>query len=153
MQSMPTRSIRRAVAQRMRSRLRRASARSRSAGAGPDIGSSEGGATASTLNRLRLPGTYARGQDAEELLQRVAQIRLDQMAIVAEGARGLADRQLAVEHVGADDAEDLLGLGLGPDRAEQAGRGADDRDRLALERAVGERPRGPVQRVLEHAGD
>src|SRR3954452_20598166 len=153
MQSMPTRSISRAVAHRMRSRLRRASARSRSAGAGSDIGSSNLGTTWSTLNRLGIPGSQPCGQYAEELLEGVAQVVVEQVAVVAEGAGGLADRQLAVEHVGADDAEDLLGLGLRPDRAEQAGGRADDGDGLALQGVVGERARGPVQRVLQRAGD
>src|SRR3954452_20957084 len=151
--SIPTSWTSRAAAHRMRSRLRRASARSRSAGAGPDIGSSNWGTTCSTLNRLGVPGSHPCGQHAEELLEGVAQIGLDEVAVAAEGAAGLADRQLAVEDVGAGDAEDLLDVRLGPDGAEQAGGGADDGDRLALQRAVGEGAGGPVQRVLEHAGD
>src|SRR3954463_14441021 len=94
--SMPQRSTSRAVAQRMRSRLRRASARSRSAGAASDIGSSNWGATWSTLDRLGVPGSHPCGQHAEELLEGVAEVVVEQVAVVAERAAGLAHRQLAV---------------------------------------------------------
>src|SRR3954447_9784582 len=101
--SIPTSWTSRAAAHRMRSRLRRASARSRSAGAGPDIGSSNCGTTWSTLNRLGVPGSHPCGQHAEQLLEGAAQVGLDQVAVVPEGTAGLADGQLAVEHVGTGD--------------------------------------------------
>src|SRR3954469_24445412 len=107
---IPRSATNRAAAHRMRSRLRRASARSRSAGAASDIGSSKGGTTDSTLNRLRVPGSHSCGQDAEELFQCTPEIVVEQVAVVAERAGRLPHGQLAVEHVGTDDPERLLDL-------------------------------------------
>src|SRR3954452_21779662 len=153
-QSRPRCSISRAAAHRMLSRLRRASERSRLATGGAGIGSSIGwGTTWSTVCGLRFLYTRPSGQDAHQLGERVAQLGLGQPAVAVERRGRLADRQLAVEDVRADHAEDLADLRLGPDRAEQAGRGADDGDGPALQRVVGERARRPVQRVLQHAGD
>jgi hypothetical protein len=45
------------------------------------------------------------------------------------------------------------GLGMSPDRAEQARRGANQGNRIAAQRIVGKRPGYSVERVLEHAGD
>jgi hypothetical protein len=54
---------------------------------------------------------------------------------------------------GRRSRQHLADLGLGPDRAEHPGAGADDGDRLALEGVGGERARGPVEGVLELAGE
>lgn len=43
-------------------------------------------------------------------------------------------------------------LGLSPHRAEQARRGSNQGDGFAAQRIVRERPLGPVELVLEHAG-
>ena len=87
---------------------------------------------------MRLRGSRRElGEDARE---REREVFVDQGAVVGEGVVGHADRELAVDHAGADGGEDLARLGLGPDRAEQAGRGADDRGRLVAQRAS--RPAG-----------
>ena len=72
---------------------------------------------------------------------------------LVEGAVGHADGQLGLEHVRAGRLERLAHLGLRPDGAEQAGARADHGGGLLLEHVVGERARGPVERVLEPAGD
>ena len=54
---------------------------------------------------------------------------------------------------GPCDAERLAGLVVRPHPAVVADRGADDGHRLVLQRAVAERPRQPVDRVLQHAGN
>ena len=50
-------------------------------------------------------------------------------------------------------ASDLAQLGLRPDGAEHAGAGADHGGGLVAQRRVGQRARGPVDGVLEHARD
>ena len=58
-------------------------------------------------------------------------------------------RQAGFEHVCTDHCQDLSKLGLGADRAEQAGAGADDRHSLLPEDIGRERPRYPVESILE----
>ena len=81
------------------------------------------------------------------------------------GHLGVLPRVLAVERLGrhrqlqildhprAGDAERLARLVVRPHAAVLAQRRADDRQRLVLQRAVAERPRQPVDGVLQHAGD
>ena len=57
-----------------------------------------------------------------------------------------------VEHVGARGLQRLAHLGLRPDGAEQPGAGPDHRARLVPQHVLGERARGPVDRVLQRAG-
>jgi hypothetical protein len=61
--------------------------------------------------------------------------------------------QRDVEHPGPARGEDLARLRLGPDGAEDARARADHRHRPAPEAVGGERPRGPVERVLELSRD
>ena len=70
-----------------------------------------------------------------------------------EGRVGHPDRQLGFERVRARRLERLADLRLRPDGAEQAGARPDHRGRLLAQHVVGERARGPVERVLEPAGD
>ena len=57
-----------------------------------------------------------------------------------------------LEGARAESAEHLAGLGRRPDAAEHAGAGREHGDGLVPHRRLGERPRGPVERVLEHSG-
>ena len=66
---------------------------------------------------------------------------------------GVPHGELDVGHASAGRAQDLAQLGLGPDGAEHPGAGPDHGDGLVAQRARGGRPRGPVDGVLEHAGD
>ena len=63
-------------------------------------------------------------------------------------------RQLQIlDHPRPGDAERLAGLVVRPHAAVLAQRRADDGQRLVLQRAVAERPRQPVDGVLQHAGN
>ena len=73
----------------------------------------------------------------EQPLQAIAQLAVDQLQAGVEGVGRAADAELVVEHVGAGGGEHLAQLGLGPDGAEQAGAGADDRDRLPPQGVAG----------------
>ena len=78
---------------------------------------------------------------------------MDEAAVRVELVHRMADRDLDVGDARAHRREDLAELGLRPHGAEGPGRRADDRDRLPAQRVLGERPRDPVERVLELAGD
>ena len=91
--------------------------------------------------------------ELEQALAALVAELVGEPALLGERVGGEPDGQLAIDHPRADGAEDLAQVGLGPHRAEQAGARAHDRDGLALQRARLERPREPVQRVLELAGD
>ena len=110
--------------------------------------------TGPSCSKRRRP-SRARGLDerGDVLGELAAQVLLAQVAVLVELRVGLHDRQLAVDDLGADGAEHLADLRLGPHRAEEAGAGADDGRGLAAQDAVGHRARGPVERVLEHARD
>ena len=58
-----------------------------------------------------------------------------------------------VDHAGAGGAEHLAELGLRPDRAEHPGARTDRGDRLVAQHVRCERPRQPVDGVLEDAWD
>ena len=61
--------------------------------------------------------------------------------------------QLDLGHASAGRAQHLAQLGLGPHGAEHSGACADHGDGFVAEGVGCERPRCPVDRVLEHAGD
>jgi len=92
-------------------------------------------------------------QPLDDPSQGRADLGIPQRAVRSEGVLRARDRQLVVDHPGSGRGEDLAYLGLCPDRAEQAGAGADHRGRLGAEAVVRERPGGPVERVLELTGD
>ena len=73
--------------------------------------------------------------------------------VVVELLVRVADRQLGLGHARAHRAEHLAELGRRPDAAERAGARADHGDGLVAERVRRERPRRPVERVLERARD
>ena len=68
-----------------------------------------------------------------------------------EPRRRMPDGELGVEHASARGRQDLAQLRLRPDRAEDPAARADDRDGLVAERIHGERPRKPVDSVLQLA--
>ena len=91
-----------------------------------------------------------------QLAHYVAQVRghLDVLPRVFPVERFGRHRQLEVlDHPRARDAEGLAGLVVRPHPAVLAMRRADDGHRLVLQRTVAERPRQPVDRVLQHAGN
>src|SRR5215216_3735548 len=81
------------------------------------------------------------------------QLWVGQLTRGREALVGKPQRQLDVEHLRPRVAQHLAQLGLGPDRTEQTGAGAHHRDGLAAQYVVREWPGGPVDRVLEHAGN
>ena len=107
--------------------------------------------------RSSWPSTYALSGDlGGELAHYVAQVRGDLGVLprVLPVERFGRHRQLQVlDHPRASDAEGLAGLVVRPHPAVLASRRADDGHRLVLQRTVAERPRQPVDRVLEHARD
>ena len=100
--------------------------------------------TGDPTSRTRSPRTSS---------SRAAELGVGERVVGVEGRVGHADRQLGLEHVRARGLERLADLGLRPDGAEQAGAGPDHGARLLAQDVVGERARGPVERVLEPAGD
>ncbi len=86
--------------------------------------------------------------DAVELGQHLA---VGGVAALGHPRRRLSDGQLALQHARPDGAEHLAQLGLRPDGAEDPGAGADDRDRLVAQRVGSDRPRRPVERVLQRS--
>ena len=94
-----------------------------------------------------------RDQLAHDVAERGSLLRVEQPTVVAERRVRLSDRQLHLQDVRADDSKHLAGLGLRPHGAEQARGRPDDGDGLAAQRVFGERPRRPVERVLQRAGD
>src|SRR5690348_13089214 len=64
-------------------------------------------------------------QYADKLSERLPLLGLDQLAVNVERRVRLPQWQLVIDDVGADDAQHLPRLGLGPNRAEEAGRRAD----------------------------
>ena len=125
------------------------------AGAVGRLGSSKGwSTTSSTLRPPRLPRRPpvrpARRRSPPRASRRLG---AREIAVVAEGDVRLADGELVARGCPRRSSEDLADVGLGPDRAEQAGRGADHGDGLARRPLSGNGPRGPVERVLEHARD
>ena len=73
------------------------------------------------------------GEDALQLFGLVGG-ELESAVTVKLGGAG--DRQFPLDHAPAEGAEDFARLGLGPDRAEHPGRGADHRRRLAGQGAL-----------------
>ena len=100
--------------------------------------------TGDPTSRSRSPSTIA---------EAVAELGVGERAVELEGGVRQADRQLGVERMRTRRLERLADLRLRPDGAEQAGARPDDRGRLLAQHVVGERARGPVERVLEPAGD
>ena len=63
------------------------------------------------------------------------------------------DRELLLEHLGADRPQHLARLRLRADRAVAPRAGPHHRGGLVRENALARGPGGPVERVLEHAGN
>src|SRR4029078_6082946 len=85
------------------------------------------------------------------LAELLVEIFVHQRTVLVESRWRVADSELGIDDPGADRAQNLAELGLGPDRAEAARRGAHDDCGLVPERVRGERPRDPVERVLQMA--
>ena len=100
----------------------------------------------------RLHGSDLGDERRDHLGELLAQPFVDEPVALEAGGR-VADGDLAVDDPRAGRAEDLAQLGLCPHGPEGAGAGADDSDRLVPERVPRERPRDPVDRVLELARD
>ena len=65
----------------------------------------------------------------------------------------MADRDLGVDNAGACGCQHLAQLGLGPDAAVETGACSDHDDRLPPERTSPHGPRGPVDGILQLAGN
>src|SRR2546425_12490196 len=78
---------------------------------------------------------------------------IEQRAVAVERFVRERQRKLAVDHACSRRRQRLAQLGLSPDRAEGAGARPDHGGRLVAKRGVCDRPRGPVEGVLELAGD
>src|SRR5579862_1602851 len=91
-----------------------------------------------------------RRQVKPELLE---QLTVEETALVVEALGRAADRDLRADGACAGDAEDSLQILLRPQGAELACACAGNRDRLVAEGRVEPRPRCPVDRVLQTAGD
>src|SRR5579859_976538 len=83
----------------------------------------------------------------------VEDLSVEEPALRVEALLRAADRNLGADNARAGDAEDPLQVLLRPEGAELARAGADHRDRLVAKHRVLPRPRSPVDRVLEAAGD
>ena len=140
--SMPRSCTSVVAAQRICSRLRVASARSRGTDPPPSMMGSCAAATGTSCRLDRAPTSRTRSPSRSP--RRSGQLGVLQAAVVGERAVGHADRQLALQHVRAAGLEHLAHLGLRPDGAEQAGARADhDRDGLSAQRrcrGTGARP-------------
>jgi hypothetical protein len=92
-----------------------------------------------------------RDEGAEDLPQPLRRLRRGEATVVVERLLGMPDGELLVEDLRAARAEDLAQLGLRPHRPEESRARAHDGGRLVVQDVVGERPRGPVERVLKRA--
>src|SRR5204863_6533752 len=92
---------------------------------------------------------------SREHLQRLPQLLLDlrveERSGLVELRRSVTDGDLGLDHARACGCKHLAELRLRPDRAEGTRAGADDERGLAAQDARGERPRQPVDRVLQLA--
>src|SRR4051794_38548506 len=88
-----------------------------------------------------------------DLGELVAELALEQAPVGVEMAVRVAEGEVALDDTRAGRAEHLAQLGLRPYRAEGAGARPDDGDRLVAEHVRRDRARGPVERVLQLAGD
>lgn len=94
-----------------------------------------------------LPGCVEEfGQDRVEL---EGQVVLLEGPVVVERFMGCGQVQLSVGHARAGRAERLAQIRLGPQGPERACAGADHCDGLIAQNSVVDRPRGPVDRVLQ----
>src|SRR5262249_17987120 len=77
-------------------------------------------------------------------------LRIGEIAVLVELVAGARDQYLVRERLRAGKEQRLAHLALGVRRAADAGRGAHDRDRFAVEHRLPGRARGPVDGVLQH---
>src|SRR4051812_8074798 len=108
-------------------------------------------ATWSRRKRLGRRGAVEHGRHdrVERRAQPFADVVVCEMAVVAELLARVADRELGLGDACAHRAEHLAELGRRPHPAERACARADHGDGLVAERVGRERPRRPVERVLE----
>src|SRR6187551_956595 len=99
--------------------------------------------------RELMPLGYGGDERVDDLAELLAEISVHQRTVLVESRRRVADSEFGVDDTGADCAQNLAELGLGPDRAEGARRGTHHDCGLVPERVRGEWPRDPVERVLQ----
>ncbi len=95
-------------------------------------------------------GLDGRGERVDDDAKLGEQLGID---AVREPRVGLRDRDGLLERASTEGAEDLARLRRRPDTAEHSRARGEHGDRLVADRRLGERPRGPVERVLERARD
>ncbi len=83
----------------------------------------------------------------------VEELAVQQAALRVELLVRAGDGELVPDDAGAGDAEHLPEVGLRPHGAELARAGADHGHGLVAQSALAHRARGPVDRVLQHAGN
>ena len=87
----------------------------------------------------------------EQVPQTLRELRIVQRAVVCKRVVGHPDGELGFEYVRARGLHGLAHLGLRPDGAEEPGARAHHGGRLVAQHVLRERPRSPVDRVLEGA--
>src|SRR6266404_2689084 len=91
-------------------------------------------------------------QDANDLAYFIAEAFVLEATVGVEAVHRATQREFSLDHSGTGCAEHLAQIGLRPNSSENADARADDRDRLAAKRALGNRrPRKPVDGVLQGA--
>src|SRR5215471_14376686 len=88
-------------------------------------------------------------QDLDRLLQLLDDLLVHEASFGVELRRSVADRNFGLDDARSRSREHLTELGLRPDGTERACAGADDQGRLAAEDARRDRPREPVDCVLQ----
>src|SRR5258707_6925137 len=83
----------------------------------------------------------------------VEELAVQQAALRVELLVRAGDGELVPDDAGAGDAEHLPEVGLRPHGAELARAGADDGHGLVAQSALAHRARGPVDRILQDAGN
>src|SRR3954466_13265764 len=73
-----------------------------------------------------MPLGYRGGERVDDLAELLAEIFVHQRTVLVESRRSVADSELGVDDTGADGGQNVAELGLSPDRAEGARRGAHD---------------------------